>query len=79
MDGKACLHEEVSKWKDPELPLLRDAEELRAVPGVVAQRLLTLGDEALALFICLRFGDVEGSCRLREVRDKEVSNECDRQ
>jgi hypothetical protein len=79
VDGEARLHEEVPQWKDPELPLLRDVEEFRAIPGVVAQRLLALGDEALALFVCLCFSDVEGSRGLWEVRDEEVSNECDRQ
>lgn len=78
VDGEARLNEEVPKRKDPELPLLRDVEELCAIPGVVAQRLLALGDEALALPVCLCFGDVEGSRCLWEVGDEEVSNECDR-
>ena len=79
VNREACLHEEVPKREDPELPLLRDAEELRAVPRVVAQRLLAFGDEALALLVCLCFGDVEGSRCLWKIRDEEVSNECDRQ
>lgn len=77
MDRETRLHEEVTQWEYPELPLFGDAEDFRPVPWVVAKRLLTFCNESLALLFCLCRRNVERSCCLREVGDEEVAQEGD--
>ena len=75
--GEARLHEEVTQREHPELPLPGNAQQLGAVPWLMAQRLLAFGCEPGTLSRGLLGSDVKGTRCFGEVGDEEVAEEGD--
>jgi hypothetical protein len=74
---ETALNKEVAQRKDPELPMPCDMQNLGTGPRVVAEGLLSFGNQTCALLRCFGGSDVEGAGCFGEVGDEEITKECD--